>query len=98
MLAPRGWPIQSLGVVPQVCTSLGRQETAHGLAELLDGVQEMKPALAAARAARAPLPVSRALQIREACPAAEGGDEDMAAAQFLVDHPVAYRAALLPAG
>ena len=98
VLAPRGWPIQSLGVVPQVCTSLGRQETDHALAELLDGVQEMKPALAASRAARAPLPVARALQIREACPAAEGGDEDMVAAQFLVDHPVAYRAALLPAG
>ncbi len=94
VLAPRGWPIQSLGVIPQLCTSPG----PFALADPLAGEQDMKPAVAAARAARAPLPVAQALAIRSACPAAEGDDGDMRAAHFLVDHPAAYRAGLLPAG
>ena len=94
VLAPRGWPIQSLGVIPQVCTSPG----PFALADVPAGEQDMRAAVAASRAARAPLPVSQALSIRSACPAAEGEDGDMRTAQFLVDHPAAYRAGLLPAG
>lgn len=98
VLAPRGWPIQSLGVIPQLCTSLGAQKNAAELSDLLSGELDMAKSLAAARAARPPLPVEQALDIRAACPASEGGDDDMAAAQFLVEHPSAYRTALLPAG
>ncbi len=93
VLAPRGWPIQSLGVIPQVCTSGTKVQAA--LADLLAGRQDMQAALTASRAARAPLPVAKALDIRSLCPAAEGGDDDMRAAHFLADHPAAYREALL---
>jgi len=95
VLAPRGWPIQSLGVLPQICTSVAPEDSARALSHLLGGQQDMKPALDAARAARAPLPVARALELRAACPAAEGRDDDMKVVQFLVDHPGAYRTALL---
>ncbi len=97
VLAPKGWPIQSLGVVPQVCTSLAEQKTSQALADLAGGRQDMAGPLAASRAARAPLAVSKALDIRSACPASEGGDADMGAATFLTGHPEAYKAALLPA-
>jgi carboxyl-terminal processing protease len=97
VLAPRGWPIQALGVMPQICTSWGALKSAHALNDLLDGHEDMQHALAASRAARAPLPVDRALDIRSACPAAEGTDTDMLVAKFLADHPAAYRAALIPA-
>ncbi len=97
VLAPRGWPIQSLGVVPQLCTSAGPLDTGRMLADLAAGKQDMAAALAASRAARAPLPVERALKIRADCPAGEGGDWDLEAARFLATHPAAYRAALLPA-
>ncbi len=96
VLAPRGWPIQTLGVLPQICTSFGADKTAAALADLAAGRQDMQAALAAARAARAPLSVSRALDIRTACPASEGSDSDLDAAHFLTDHPDAYRQALLP--
>ncbi len=94
VLAPRGWPIQSLGVIPQVCTSPG----PHALTDVPAGIAGMKEAVAQARAARAPLPVAQALAIRAACPASEGDDGDMRTAQFLADHPAAYRLALLPGG
>jgi len=95
VLAPKGWPIQSLGVLPQVCTSLGDQKMTQALDDLVDGKQDLAGPLAAARAARPPLAVSRALEIRAACPASEGSDADMDAAAFLMKHPGAYRAALL---
>ncbi len=97
VLAPKGWPIQALGVLPQICTSTGRDQTSRALADLAAGRQPEAGILAASRAARAPLPASRVLELRAACPAAEGADADIAAAQFLTDHPAAYRAALLPA-
>jgi carboxyl-terminal processing protease len=61
VLAPRGWPIQSLGILPQLCTSLGADKTQVFLDDLADGKQDMAKVLAASRAARAPLAVSRAL-------------------------------------
>jgi carboxyl-terminal processing protease len=61
----------------------------------MDGRQDLAAALAASRAARPPLPVAQAIEIRVACPAAEGRDGDMAAAKFLIDHPAAYKAALI---
>jgi carboxyl-terminal processing protease len=95
VLAPRGWPIQSLGVLPQLCTSLGQEKLDRSLAELEDGRNPMASALEAARAARAPLAVAEALKLRVPCPAAEGGPADMTAAHFLAGHPPAYAAALL---
>jgi carboxyl-terminal processing protease len=95
VLAPLGWPIQGLGVLPQVCTSLGQDVLERQLATLDAGSQPMAPAIARHRAARAPLPSAQVLAIRNACPAAEARDADMDAARFLIAHPAAYAAALL---
>ncbi|MBU6499169.1 MAG: peptidase S41, partial [Rhodospirillales bacterium] len=98
VLAPLGWPIQGLGVLPQVCTSLGPQVLARELHALADGRQLAQLALTAARAARAPLAPARALAIRDTCPSASGRDADLGAARFLIDTPRAYQQALLRIG
>jgi carboxyl-terminal processing protease len=96
VLAPLGWPLQGLGVLPQVCTSLGEAALQRQLAALADGAQPMQHDIDVARAARAPLSPTQILAIRNACPAAEGRDADLAAARVLIDNPAAYAAALLP--
>jgi carboxyl-terminal processing protease len=95
VLAPLGWPLQALGVLPQVCTSLGEDALRHNLAELAQGRQPMARSLTRSRTARAPMPPAEILEIRNACPASEGRDSDMAAAKFLIDTPVAYETALI---
>ena len=97
VIAPRGWPIQGLGVMPQVCTSNGNNALDQQLAALADGHQPMAAALARTRAARAPLPSVQLLELRAPCPAAEASDNDIPAAHWLIDHPIAYQTALLPA-
>ena len=94
VLAPGGWPIQGLGVMPQVCTSLGEDVLQTQLAGLQQGQQSMENALARHNAARAPLPVAQVVELRNACPAAEGRDADLDAAGFLLNHPAAYQTAL----
>ncbi|WP_426957340.1 S41 family peptidase [Muricoccus radiodurans] len=94
ILAPLGWPLQSLGVMPTVCTSRGAEETSAALAALATGDNLLSPMLARHRAARAPVPVSEVTALRSACPPAEGRDADLAAARTLLDRPETYRAAL----
>ncbi len=96
VLAPRGWPIEGLGVLPQVCTSHGPSWLDRQLAQLGEGVQPMARAIFEHETARAPLPLAQILAIRSACPAAVGSEADMRAARFLIDNPAAYAAALLP--
>ena len=96
ILAPRGWPIQGLGVLPQVCTSLGGGSTQQQLNALAQGTQPMRAALATHRGSRPPLPPARIQAIRDACPAIEGRAEDLAVARDLIANPAAYAAALLP--
>lgn len=96
ILAPRLWPLQGLGVMPQVCTSIGTDALHRQLAALANGVQPMQAAVGATRAARAPLTPAQVLALRAPCPAAEGREIDMEAARVLVDNPAAYAAALLP--
>jgi carboxyl-terminal processing protease len=96
VLAPDGWPLQTLGVMPQVCTSLGEQAVQAQLAALVKGHNLMAAALAASRALRAPAPVSTILNVRDRCPAAIGSHLDMSTAAFLLTHPAAYQAALMP--
>ncbi len=95
VLAPRGWPLQGLGVLPQVCTSMGQDAAMQQLAALDRGTQPMAAALARHRAARAPLPAAEVLALRNACPASEARDADLVAARYLVTHPAAYAAARL---
>ena len=96
ILAPRGWPIQTLGVLPQICTSLGQEALGRQMNEISAGRAPMAGALARHHAARPPLAAAEALAIRNACPAAEGREADMAVARKLIENPVAYAAALLP--
>jgi carboxyl-terminal processing protease len=95
VLAPLGWPIQGLGVLPQVCASLGALVLSRQLDALAHGTQLMAAALARSRAARPTMTPAEMLEIRANCPAAEGGEGDMAAARALIDNPTAYAAALL---
>jgi carboxyl-terminal processing protease len=94
VLAPGGWPIQGLGVLPAVCTSLGAEATAAALAALERGESPMAAHLARLRAARAPVPAAEVAAVRGTCPAAEGRDSDVAVAQALLANPAAYAAAL----
>jgi len=96
VLAPRAWPLQSLGVLPQVCTSLGEARLRQQLAALAQGTQPMEQDIVVDRSARAPLPAAEVVAIRNTCPSGEGTDLDLAAAQALIDNPAAYAAALLP--
>jgi carboxyl-terminal processing protease len=83
-------------VLPQICTSLGQDTLSWQLAALAQGRQTMTKALEIHRAARAPLPPTQILAIRNACPAAEGREADLDTARLLIRDPAAYAAALLP--
>ena len=96
VLAPRGWPIQGLGLLPQVCTSLGTEALWRQLAALEEGQQLMAREVNLHRSVRTPLPPAEIVAIRNFCPAAEGHDTDVEVARTLIAHPAAYAAALLP--
>jgi carboxyl-terminal processing protease len=98
LLAPLGWPLQGLGVMPQLCTSGSADAMESQLEALTGGQQPMAATLAADRAARPGIPLDQILQLREACPAALGSSLDLQAAQFLLSTPPAYQAALIPPG
>jgi carboxyl-terminal processing protease len=95
-LAPLGWPLQGLGILPQVCTSRGQEALNRQLAALSIGFQPMADAIQRERAARVPVPPSEVVEIRAPCPAAEGRPADLEAARILIANPAAYAAALLP--
>ena len=96
ILAPRSWPIQSLGVMPQICVSLGGDAVRRQLAALAEGKVMMDAAIQAHRAARAPLSPDQIVAIRERCPAADPRESDVDIARELVGNPVSYATALLP--
>lgn len=95
-LAPLGWPIQGLGVLPQVCTSLGQEALHRQMAALSTGFQPMADAVNRSRKVRIPVSASEVLEIRAPCPAAEAKAIDLEAARALIANPAAYAAALLP--
>lgn len=96
VLAPRGWPIHGLGLLPQVCTSRGQDAVRRQLDALSARRMPMTADLVAHRQARAPLPQARINMLRAACPAAEGRETDIDVARYLIQNPVAYETALLP--
>jgi carboxyl-terminal processing protease len=96
MIAPLGWPLQGLGVLPQICTSLGSDAVLQQLAALEAGHNLLAKPLREARSARAPMPLPEVLAIRDSCPAVVGGNGDFHAAQTLVNDSFAYRSALIP--
>ncbi|MCU4161315.1 PDZ domain-containing protein [Acidiphilium sp. AL] len=95
MIAPRGWPLQGLGVFPELCTSLGTNSLAAQIASLKAGRDMLAKPLAETRAARAPMPLAEVLALRDSCPASVGSSGYFKAAKALIDDPVAYRAALI---
>ena len=95
VLAPSGWPVQSLGVIPSLCTSLGADATAAGLALLAEGRAPMGAVLERARAARAPVLASEVAALRDSCPPAEGREADLGAALALLERGGSYEAALV---
>ena len=100
VLGPGGWPIQGVGVLPAICTSLGPEALAADLARLRRGEAASGAGLARLRALRPspvpPLTPAEAADLRASCPAAEGRDADWAVARALLDSATAYAAALLP--
>ncbi len=96
VVAPSGWPIQGLGVLPTLCTSLGPEPLTEGLARLSHGESPMARAIARQRAARAPVLASEMAALRGACPPAEGRTGDLAAARALIENPAAYATATRP--
>jgi carboxyl-terminal processing protease len=95
VLAPRGWPLQSLGVMPQLCTSLGSAAVESQMAGLADRQELLAPVLTQARAMRAPMGVDDVLSLRGHCPASIGTDLDLTAAAWVLQNPTAYQTALM---
>ena len=95
VLAPRGWPLQSLGVMPQLCTSLGTTSVEMQMASLAKGQEPLAPILAQARAMRAPVGVDDVLALRGHCPASIGSDLDLTAAAWVLQNQTAYQTALM---
>ncbi len=95
VIAPAGWPIQGLGILPQVCTSRGPEDLAGQLSALAASQSRTAGAVARHRAARAPLAAAVIADLRAPCPSAEPQEGDLSAARYLIGNPAAYGAALL---
>ncbi|HYF21740.1 MAG TPA: hypothetical protein VEA40_28020, partial [Ramlibacter sp.] len=96
LVTPRGWPIQDVGVLPHLCTSLGLEAAAQALAALGRGEAPMRAALERQRALRAPVAAAAAAELRAACPPAEAREAEFGVARALIDSPDTWRAALGP--
>ncbi|MCS6922624.1 MAG: S41 family peptidase [Elioraea sp.] len=81
--APTGYPIQGLGVLPDICTSLGPEATEQALRLFATG---RRPEAASAwRTVRDWTAASAELaRLRDACPPAVGGELDITAALWLL--------------
>ncbi|WP_271800936.1 S41 family peptidase [Commensalibacter communis] len=91
VLAPLGWPLQGLGVMPQLCTSRGEQFIKKQLDSLKTPTSFYKDSVVSSRKARAPLDAKIIQNIRSACPAALGTDADLDIANMLILKPTLYK-------
>jgi carboxyl-terminal processing protease len=94
LVMPAGWPLQGVGVLPGLCTAGGAEEAARNLAALRAGARPMGPAQARQRALRHPVAAAEAQALRDACPAGDGRESDLALARALALDPLAMAAAL----
>ncbi len=94
LVAPRGWPIQDLGVMPHLCASLGAEAAARDMARLIRGEAPMATALAQQRVLRVPVSAADALRLRGACPPADARESDLALARAALDHAHHWHLAL----
>lgn len=96
LTAPQGWSLQGLGVLPQLCTSpKGQFPLKSQLAALHDGHSLMADALQKSRLIHSDSPETARLALRQVCPPAPSGQDDMTAIQALFAAPHAYHTALL---
>ncbi len=87
LYAPSGYPIQGLGVLPDVCTSRGEQVMEGDLRRR--GAGQRPDATAAWQATRARVPAADEIaRLRQTCPASVGGALDIAAALWLLRRSV----------
>jgi carboxyl-terminal processing protease len=95
VLAPAGYPIQALGVIPQICTSLGDARIEQQMKSLADGRLAMEGLLLRHAALRPPVPMNTVLDLRAGCPASEEREADLRVAQRLLAKPELYDVARL---
>jgi len=93
-VAPLGWPLQDVGVLPHICTSLGAEQAGAALVRLQRGEAPARPALERMRAMRVPPNPDAVAELRATCPPAEGRDADLAVARALIENPEAWRLSL----
>lgn len=93
-LAPLGWPIQNLGVMPQICTSSGRNSLTEQLRALKKGKNIQAPLLHQSRMMRDPLALDKVLALRQHCPASLGTENDLTTALHILHSPISYQTAL----
>ncbi|WP_083912709.1 S41 family peptidase [Saccharibacter floricola] len=91
-IAPLGWPIQTLGLFPQVCMT--RPNLTAQISTLEHGRSLEQDALYQARSQRTPLSAYKASAIRAQCPARNGTESDISAAAQLLTSQAAYQAAV----
>lgn len=94
VIAPLGWPIQGLGILPQLCTSRGEKFIQQQINELKKGQPSYKQQVIASRKARFPLDAKDIVQIRNACPPALGSDTDLEVADTFLLNQNLYQKAL----
>ena len=95
VLAPSGWPIQGLGVMPQVCTSLSEQRLAEQLASLEKGALLDGGGAGAAPGRPRPAAAGGDRGAARGVPGGRGPGSRPTTARWLLAHPAAYDAALL---
>jgi carboxyl-terminal processing protease len=86
LVAPGGYAIQGLGVLPAVCTSRGVEVARAAVVRLHEGRRPDAEADWRATGGRV-LPAAEAARLREACPAVEGSALDITAALWLLRGP-----------
>jgi len=89
LIAPGGYALQGLGVLPAVCTSRGVEAARAALADIVQGRSSEAAAAWRATGGRR-LPPSEAARLRDACPAAEGSALDIMVALWLLRDPDAH--------
>ncbi|MCT6896822.1 MAG: S41 family peptidase, partial [Commensalibacter sp.] len=94
VIAPLGWPIQGLGIIPQICTSRGVKFTQKQMNELINDQSSYARDVIFSRQSRFPVEAKDILQIRNACPPAIGSDIDLEIADDLLLNPKLYQKAL----
>lgn len=94
VIAPLGWPIQGLGIIPQICTSRGVKFTQQQIDELSRNQSTYKQYVLLARQMRFPMEAKDILEIRNACPPALGSDTDLEIADSLLLNQKLYQQAL----